>query len=179
MPIFGEYNGYGVEDIGKIMASTAIGAIIASLVSGKVSDYYALNRINKSSSRIKIMMLSSIITFISSLLLNILDLKNYNLFYTLVLLLSFGGAWGLGAFYSILPELFSDEMMKIAPGFTGGIADISVPLSPFVVGIVFGSRGKWGLAWMSCSTMSMLSLLACVILLIRNKNKRKHITTIS
>ncbi len=179
MPIFGEYIGYSVEDIGKIMASTAIGTIIASLVSGKASDYYALNKINKSASRVKIMMLSSMITLISSLLLITLDLKNFNLFYALVLLLSFGGAWGLGSFYSILPELFSDEMMKIAPGFSGGIADISVPLSPFIVGIVFGSRGKWGLAWMSCSIMSMLSLLACVILLIRIKNKKKHIATIS
>ncbi len=178
MPLFGEYIGYSVEDTGKIMTSTAIGTIIASLISGKVSDYYALRNTNKPASRIKIMMLSSIITLVSSLLIIVLDLRNFHIFYLLVLLLSFGGAWGLGAFYSIFPELFRDGMLEIAPGFSGGIADISVPLSPFVVGIVFGSKGNWGLGWLSCTIMSILSLLACIVLLIRIRNKRKCIPSI-
>ena len=165
MPIFGEYIGYGAEDIGKIMASTTIGTVIASLISGKVSDMYSQRTINKVSGRIFIMMLSSIIIFIFTLLIIVLDLNNFYIFYILALFISFGGAWGLGSFYSIFPEMFRGDMLEIAPGFAGGIADISVPLAPFVVGIVFGARGLWSLGWLSCTIMSGLSLIACIFLL--------------
>ena len=149
----------------RIMASTTIGTVIASLISGKVSDMYSQRTINKVSGRIFIMMLSSIIIFIFTLLIIVLDLNNFYIFYILALFISFGGAWGLGSFYSIFPEMFRGDMLEIAPGFAGGIADISVPLAPFVVGIVFGARGLWSLGWLSCTIMSGLSLIACIFLL--------------
>jgi nitrate/nitrite transporter NarK len=82
-----------------------------------------------------------------------------------VLLLSFAGAWGLGSFYCILPELMDSGKAEYATGFIGGIADIGMPVGPLVFGVAFGVKGLWTAAWVSCVVICLVSVLGSAALL--------------
>ena len=107
----------------------------------------------------------SVIIILSSLMLIFLDLTSFALFYAAAFFFSFGGSWGLGTFYSVLPELFDDEKLPMVTGLTGGAGDLGMTAAPFLVGVVFGVRGLWSLGWSVCIAVALLSLFACVILL--------------
>jgi MFS family permease len=89
-------------------------------------------------------------------------------------LFTFGAAWGLGVFYSILPELFDQEKVPLATGLTGGVGDMGMPLAPFFVGAVFGIRGLWRAGWLLCAFVLVLSIAAIMILLRAGKTKCGH-----
>ena len=74
-------------------------------------------------------------------MLILLDLTSVGLFYATAFIFSFGGSWGLGTFYSILPEIFDEDRLPIITGLAGGAGDMGMPLAPLLVGVVFGARG--------------------------------------
>lgn len=110
---------------------------------------------------------------VASLMLILLDLTNFGLFYATAFIFSFGGSWGLGTFYSILPEIFDEERLPIITGLAGGAGDMGMPLAPLLVGVVFGARGMWHLGWSVCIVISLLSILACFLLLGNKKVRGK------
>ena len=120
---------------------------------------------NKGRARILVMAVGPILIIIASLMLILLDLTNFGLFYATAFIFSFGGSWGLGTFYSILPEIFDEERLPIITGLAGGAGDMGMPLAPLLVGVVFGARGMWHLGWSVCIVISLLSILACFLLL--------------
>lgn len=174
MPIFSSSLGYNELETGSIMTAVTIGMIVSCLVSGKFSDMLALRMQNKAKARIYILMIGPSIIILSSLLLIIADLRTFSLFYFAVLFVSFGAAWGLGTFYSILPEMFDEETLPIITGFSGGIGDLGMPLAPMVVGVAFGFNGFWDLGWLSCAVLAVISILCC-ILLIKNVQTTKKL----
>lgn len=165
LPLFSQWLGYTDAEIGKINTAVTIGLIAACLVSGKISDMVALRMSNKARARIFVMAAGPLVITVSSLMLIFLDLSSFNLFYITAFLFSFGGSWGLGTFYSILPEIFDEDTLPIITGLTGGAGDMGMPAAPLLVGVIFGARGMWHLGWAVCIAIAALSLVACVLLL--------------
>lgn len=172
MPLFSEYLGYNETETGTINTAVTIGLLAACLVSGKISDMVALRMSNKGRARILVMAVGPIIIAISSLMLIVLDLTSFGLFYATALLFSFGGSWGLGTFYSILPEIFDEDKLPIVTGLAGGAGDLGMPAAPLLVGVIFGAKGMWHLGWAVCIVIAALSLLACILLLGNKKLKK-------
>lgn len=152
----------------QMMASKESGTVGTNqtcLVSGQISDMVARRMSHKGRARILVMAVGPILIIVASLMLILLDLTNFGLFYATAFIFSFGGSWGLGTFYSILPEIFDEERLPIITGLAGGAGDMGMPLAPLLVGVVFGARGMWHLGWSVCIVISLLSILACFLLL--------------
>lgn len=161
MPLFGADLGYGDLENGKILSAISVGIVLASLVSGKLSDLWAARRRNKAAARTAVFAAGCVIMVAAVAALLTLDLTRFGVFYGVVLFFSFGAAWGLGAFYCILPELFDEETSSVATGLIGGFGDIGMTLGPVAAGILCGARGLWNLGWGLCALVAAVSLLAC------------------
>lgn len=173
LPLFSQWLGYNELESGKINTAVTIGLLAACLVSGQISDMVARRMSNKGRARILVMAVGPILIIIASLMLILLDLTNFGLFYATAFIFSFGGSWGLGTFYSILPEIFDEERLPIITGLAGGAGDMGMPLAPLLVGVIFGARGMWHLGWSVCIVISLLSILACFLLLGNKKVRGK------
>lgn len=171
MPLFSQSLGYNETETGTINTAVTIGLLAACLVSGRISDMVASRMANKGRARILVMAIGPVLIAISSLMLIVLDLTSFGLFYVTALLFSFGGSWGLGTFYSILPEIFDEEKLPIVTGLAGGAGDLGMPAAPLLVGVIFGARGMWHMGWAVCIIIAALSLLACIFLLGNKKVK--------
>ncbi|NLD19073.1 MAG: MFS transporter [Clostridiales bacterium] len=168
LPLFSQWLGYDDITTGKLSTAVTIGLLTACLVSGRISDIVALRMSNKAKARILVMAIGPIIIAISSLLLIFADLSSFSLFYFAAFLFSFGGSWGFGTFYSILPEIFDDDTLPIVTGFVGGVGDLGMPAAPLLVGVIFGAKGMWHLGWAACIVIAILSLSACLMLYRKN-----------
>jgi MFS family permease len=174
-PNRGFYN-YDAENIGLIMSSLSFGIFFACVVSGKISDYLSERSKNRGMARLAVFSAGPVLTVISILLLFLMDKNNFYQFYGLMLLLSFAGAWGLGSFYCILPELMEKSSVEYATGFIGGIADLAMPIGPLIFGVAFGVKGLWTAAWLSCIAVCAISVAGCWYLMgsiKKNKSQSK------
>lgn len=171
MPIYGKFLGYSDMAIGSILTASTIGMVLACLVSGKVSDLACVGRQNRKKARIVVLMVGPILIILGIVALMLADLTHFMMFYIVTLLLSFGASWGLGSFYCILPEIFSNEELPIVTGFAGGVGDMGMPLAPLVVGVVFGINGFWEIGWLMCAVVAIFSLVACLLLLREQTHK--------
>lgn len=165
MPLFGSFLGYGEMETGKIMSAITIGIVASCIISGKASDVFAQRSKSKAMARVYVLMVGSIIIVGAVGMILTLDLTNFTVFYMAVFGFSFGAAWGLGAFYSILPELFDGETLPVATGITGGFGDAGMTFAPVVVGIVFGVKGFWNIGWGLCAVVAGLSVVACMLMI--------------
>lgn len=165
LPLFSEWLGYDDLSSGKINTAVTIGLLASCVVSGQISDMVTNRMTNKGRARILVMAIGPILIIIASLMLIILDLTNFSLFYFVAFLFSFGGSWGLGTFYSVLPEIFDENKLPIITGLAGGAGDMGMPLAPLFVGVVFGANGMWKCGWAVCIDIATLSMISCIILL--------------
>lgn len=164
IPIYSIYLGYNEIDTGRVMTAVTIGIITACLISGKTSDFFALKSSNKAKSRIYALMVGPVIIMISSIVLIIAHLNSFSVFFSAILFFSFGAAWGLGTFYSILPEMFQKNTLPIITGFSGGIGDLGMPIAPLIVGVLFGVNGLWNYGWAFCTVLAFISMISCFLL---------------
>lgn len=165
IPAFSESLGYDAVRTGNIMTATSIGIIFSALVSGKISDFFASKAQNKFAARVWVISFGAVLIFGCAMLMSFTDLSSFGVFYVVCLLYSIGGAWGLGVFWSIVPELFKNDGLSLATGFIGGLGDCSMPVAPFIVGVVFGAKGLWSMGWLSSAVMGAISLLCCFAVL--------------
>lgn len=165
LPLFSEWLGYDDLSSGKINTAVTIGLLVSCVVSGQISDMVTNRMTNKGRGRILVMAIGPILIITASLMLIILDLTNFSLFYFVAFLFSFGGSWGLGTFYSVLPEIFDENKLPIITGLAGGAGDMGMPLAPLFVGVVFGANGMWKCGWAVCIVIATLSMISCIILL--------------
>ena len=172
MPIFAATLGFDELSIGKILTAVTAGIIVSCILSGKISDFFAIRSKNKASTRIYVLMVGHVLIVFSVCLIVLGDMTHFALFYICVFFFTFAAAWGLGTFYSILPEIFDKKTVPIATGITGGIGDTGMPIAPFVVGVIFGSNSHWDIGWLTCAAVALLSLIASFILL-KQLNKKK------
>jgi MFS family permease len=176
LPLYGSSLGYSEIQNGSLGVAVTIGMISACLISGKCSDYFASKSKNKAIGRIGVLMAGSIIIVASILVLLISSSGSFSVLYAAVLFFSFGASWGLGVFYSVLPDVFSEETLTISTGFIGGFGDMMMPIAPFVVGVIFGVRGQWTVGWGVCAALALIGVFACLTLIkIVSKHKGKSI----
>jgi MFS family permease len=169
MPLFLRALGYGEANTGTILTAVTIGIIGACLISGKASDFFARRSGRKASARIAVLIFGPVATIAAIALMTLGNLSDFRMIYLCVLLFTFAAAWGLGAFYPVIPEMYRDEAVPIVTGTAGGIGDCGMPVAPLVVGVIFGLRGSWSVGWWSCGGMAVVSLLASLILLVSLK----------
>lgn len=168
---FGLSIGYTESGVGGTAAISAIAIVIASVLSGRASDYFALRVKPPHVGRMAVFSASMLLIMAGSLLIVFIDLAPpaKSAFNAAIFLLSFGAAWGLGSFYCILPEIFNEEQTITANGFVGGIADMAMPLSPMLMAILGIGMGRWDLSWLSCVAVSIAGLASAAKIL-RRKN---------
>ncbi len=167
MPLFTGASGFSEIETGKILTAVTIGMIVSCLVSGKVSDFFAGRAARKDIGRLAVLLVGYILVVTAVIFIAVADTGNFSVMYVAALILTFGSSWGLGAFYSILPEIYDEGTVPVVTGITGGIGDAGMPLAPLVVGVIFGVRGMWEIGWGSCAVMSMISISAAIILIFK------------
>lgn len=165
LPLFGAYLGYGELQNGSLGTAVTIGMVAACLISGKCSDYFAQKSKHSVNGRIGVLMAGCIITAVSVAVLLFSSSGSFSVLYAAVLLFSFGGSWGLGVFYSILPDIFNEDTLTIATGFIGGFGDMMMPIAPLIVGVMFGIKGLWMFGWGTCGVLALIGAIACLILI--------------
>ncbi len=170
MPLFSGSLGFTELETGKLLTAVTIGMLASCLISGKTSDFFTARSANKDRARILVLMFGYILVIISVIFLVFASSGSFTMLYISALLITFGGSWGLGAFYSILPEVYHEREVPIVTGITGGIGDIGMPIAPLMVGVAFGIRGMWSIGWTTCAIMSAISILTAFIL-IKKLNK--------
>jgi len=170
LPLFGDFLGYDASTIGLLMTSLSFGIFAAAIISGRASDMVAIRSTSSLGGRLKVFLVGPALTVVSILLVMAVDLQNPWLFYSTVLLLSFGSSWGIGSFWCMLPELLEGKALDYSTGFIGGIADIGMPLGPLIFGVFFGVRGLWTLGWVSCIIICLVSVFSCLLLIKRSSN---------
>lgn len=165
LALYGSFLKYSEAQIGSIGTAATIGMITACLVSGKCSDFFAAGTANRGAARVAVMLAGCALTVVSTAILLAASGRSYRLFYAAVLLFSFAGSWGLGVFYSILPDVFDGPALSTATGLIGGFGDLMMPIAPTVVGVAFGVRGLWALGWGACAVLAVTGALACLALI--------------
>lgn len=165
LSIFSEHLGYTAMEISKLNVAVSLGLIVSCLISGKISDIIASRMSNRAAARIIALLIGPALIIVSTILLITLNLQIFILFYAVAFIFSFSGSWGLGTFYSVLPEVYDDEKLPVVTGIAGGSGDMGMPLAPLLVGVVFGARGMWSLGWCVCIAVAALSVISCVLLL--------------
>lgn len=163
-PLFSSYIGYGSTEVGIIGNAVSLGLIISCLISGKISDIMALRTDNKAFARVLALAIGPALIIVSALLIITIDLNSFGVYFFVAFLFSFGGSWGFGTFYAVLPEIFSTETLPHITGIAGGAADCGMPAAPLLVGVVFGSRGLWQSGWGVCIAIAILSFISCIVL---------------
>ena len=164
MPVYTESLGYSEVETGKILTAVSIGILVSCLVSGKTSDFFAARSERKDIFRLMVLVLGYVITIAAVLFLILSDTQNIIIIYIAALLLTFGGAWGFGSFYSVLPEIYDQKSVPIVTGITGGIGDAGMPFAPLVVGVIFGIKGMWEIGWITCAIVAGISIISTLIL---------------
>ena len=164
LPLYGSFLGYSELQNGSLGTAVTIGMVVSCLISGKCSDYFAAKSRNKAAARVGVIMVGCAIIVASIAVLLLSKEGNFSVLYGAVLFFSFGASWGLGVFYSILPDVFDTETLQIATGFIGGFGDMMMPIAPFIVGVLFGIKGLWVAGWGVCAVMAALGLAAGFIL---------------
>ena len=159
---FGLGLGYSESETGGIMGISAVAILIAALISGKVSDLFSKGSAHKLNARIKVLSVGIVLIALGILAMFAIDMRAPGLFAfnAVTFLLSFGAAWGLGAFYCIIPEVYEGENVTVANGFIGGVADMAMPMSPIVMAVVGIGMNQWHLAWLSCVGVCVVGLWA-------------------
>lgn len=165
MPLFASYLGYNEAETGTILSAITIGIVAACVFSGKASDFFASRAKNKGLARVWVLAAGCVIVIASVIMLLMMDLTKFNMFYIVVLCFSFGASWGLGSFYSILPDIFDGDAVPVVTGFAGGCGDAGMILAPVVVGIAFGFKGFWNIGWGICIAVAAISLVACLLII--------------
>ena len=163
---FGQSLGYSEAEMGEIMGLSSLAILVAALVSGKVSDICASLCENKLVARVWVLSAGAVFICAGVLFLLVSDVRapHYALFNTVSFVLSFGASWGLGSFYCIMPEAFVGEEVGVANAFTGGIADLGMPLALVVMAVLGIQHNLWTLAWLSCAVISVLGVIATTMI---------------
>ena len=170
---FGLSLGYTETETGGVMGISALAILTASLISGKASDFFSASSGKKLKTRIEVFSVGAILIAVGTVTMIFLELEPPSrlAFNSMVFLLSFGAAWGLGSFYCIIPEIYAGEEVTVANGFIGGIADMAMPLSPVVMAVIGIRMGLWNLAWFSSVAVCAVGLFFSFKILEVEKSK--------
>jgi MFS family permease len=151
------------------MTAVSIGYIIAALIGGSISDVIASRMGNQLKGRSITMAIGYVIAIIGAILLPLFAPLGFGLFYLAALLCAFGNSWPQAVFWAVPHIAYTPDVEASGTGFTGGIGNISDPISPLVIGIILGGAGMWHMGWWTCAIASAVALIASLMLAARGK----------
>lgn len=170
---FGLGLGYTDTQTGSVMGLSSLAIVLGALLSGKTSDFFASLSPNRLKARISVFAFGALLIIAGvSVTIFFKPLPPHlSLFNMVVFFLSFGAAWGLGAFYCIFPEIYNRDQVNAANGFIGGLADMAMPMSPVVMALLGIRMNRWDWAWFSCILVAMVGLVFCFKIFNHKENK--------
>jgi NNP family nitrate/nitrite transporter-like MFS transporter len=173
MPVFAGAMGHGPLATAKLSAWVTVAMIAGCVVAGRVSDLSARRAKHAGIARLWSMLPAYLIIIAIIPIFAFGDMERLPLLCAAGAVLTLGAAWGLGAFYSIIPELFPADKVPTATGIVGGVGDIGMPVAPMVVGVLFGIQGRWDLGWGACAVFSVISAAVLFVLIgyVRRENR--------
>lgn len=170
LPIYGKYIGYDVTKVGNLTTAVSIGYIVAAVIGGAISDAMA-SKMGQLRGRSIAMAIGFIIAIVGAILLPVLAPLSFGLFYFAALLSAFGNSWPQAVFWAVPHVAYTPDVEAAGTGFTGGIGNISDPISPLVIGVILGGRGLWKMGWWTCAIASAVALIAALALAARDKRR--------
>ena len=170
LPIYGKYIGYDVTKVGNLTTAVSIGYIVAAVIGGAISDAMA-SKMGQLRGRSIAMAIGFIIAIVGAILLPVLAPFSFGLFYFAALLSAFGNSWPQAVFWAVPHVAYTPDVEAAGTGFTGGIGNISDPISPLVIGVILGGRGLWKMGWWTCAIASAVALIAALALAARDKRR--------
>lgn len=170
LPIYGADLGYDVTRVGNLATSVSIGYVVAALIAGSVSDVLA-RRMGELRGRAMTMAIGFVAAIVGAILLPLLAPVSFGAFYFVALISAFGNSWPQAAYWAVPSVTYPPEVEAAGTGFTGGVGNISDPISPLVIGTLLGGAGQWNLGWWTCAIASAVALIASLALAARGKSK--------
>ncbi len=172
MPVYMTNIGYDLEESGNLMLIMSVVTIVASILSGYISDVVANKSENKVRARTIIMGSGYILSILTGFFLPLVSNMGFVSISLAAAGLMFGASWVTGSFWAIPSLVYSKEDNVAGTAFCSGASNIPNPIAPFVVGVMLGSNGMWTLGWHTCAITSIISVLACLIIVKKSKNSK-------
>lgn len=160
MSIYSSYLGYSYGQTGTLMLIISIVTVIASIVGGAVSDFFAARSTNKVLSRAKVLSYGYAIAAIACVLLPIIAKKGFIFTILAASLMMLGTSWAQGVYWAIPSALYKAEDNVIVTSICSGASNLVNPVAPMVVGVILGTRGLWQIGWVTCAIMAVFSMIA-------------------
>lgn len=164
MSIYATYLGHDYARVGQLMLIISIVTVIASILAGGISDYVSSKSTDKLKSRLMILILGYVLAMCASLVLPSVGDKGFEWTACIASAMMTGVAWAQGVFWAIPSQLYNERDNIIATSICSGASNIVNPIAPIVVGIIFGTRGLWGISWLTCAIVAAISIGSAIVL---------------
>ena len=142
------------------MLIISIVTVIASIIGGAVSDFFAARSTNKVLSRAKVLSYGYAIAAAACVLLPIVAKKGFIFTILAASLMMLGTSWAQGVYWAIPSALYKAEDNVIVTSICSGASNLVNPIAPMVVGVILGTRGLWQIGWITCAIMAVFSMIA-------------------
>lgn len=164
MSVYATYLDYSYGQIGNLMLLISIVTVIASILAGGISDFFASRSKDKLKSRVIVLSLGYFIAALAALILPLGGEKGFTFISILASAMMIGTSWAQGVYWAIPSELYETKDHIVVTSICSGASNIVNPIAPIVVGVVLGTRGLWHIGWITCSIMALISLIAVLMI---------------
>jgi predicted MFS family arabinose efflux permease len=163
MPVYLDFLDISKHLVGSLMLASSLVTVLASIIAGAFSDFFASRSGSSVRSRAVILAGGYAFSAAAALLFAIIPGSRFGLLAFFCCMMVFGSSWAAGVFWALPSLLFSKKENLGATAFCSGAANLVNPLAPFITGIVLGSSGYWMAGWLGCAMVSLISLAAGLI----------------
>lgn len=164
MSVYATYLDYSYGQIGNLMLLISIVTVIASILAGGISDFFASRSKDKLKSRVIVLSLGYFIAALAALILPLGGEKGFTFISILASAMMIGTSWAQGVYWAIPSELYETKDHIVVTSICSGASNIVNPIAPIIVGVVLGTRGLWNIGWITCSIMALISLIAVLMI---------------
>lgn len=164
MSVYSASLNYSYAQTGKLMLLISAVTVVASILAGGISDYFASRANDILKSRVTVLSGGYVLAAAAAVMLPAVGERGF--LYTAVAasLMMIGVSWAQGVYWAIPGELYGARDHVAVTSICSGASNIVNPVAPMVVGVVLGTRGMWHIGWLTCSAMALLSLAAVLFI---------------
>lgn len=164
MSVYAQDIGYTYGQTGNLMLAVSFVTVLSSVLGGFVSDALAAGSRREIRSRSLVMAGGYILSAAACLAVTRTAAMGFVPFAAAVCLMMFGVSWAGGVFWAIPVLAYAPADNVAGTAFCSGASNVPNPIAPAVVGVLLGSSGRWGAAWLTCFLASFISLAASAVL---------------
>jgi len=164
MSVYSKSLNYSYSSIGNMMLIISAVTVISSIIAGAVSDAAAARSKNKIRARSIVMGAGYALSAAAAALIAPMAGVSFMALEITACMMMFGASWAIGVFWALPSEIYDPSDSVAGVAFCSGASNIPNPIASAVVGVVLGTRGYWGAAWMTCAATSVISLIASIML---------------